>query len=314
MPIARPTEPEPQPRQELSQQASTAAFGMPIDVAEDEAGGTAGESEPADEAICFEPVSSDSPVSATALFGSRGTHQEEDVADEPLAIPRPIQRAAPCAAEEVKESADGRCSPGTETGGEESEESIEVMFARLLKRVGQPREETSYEAPAAAKPRPAPASVVPSEVIEEDKPSLLTELPTRAGRPAEHNTDLSALRELAHLNTRSLLDVHLRRSFERTTAGQAVVTCLALLVGIILMYWAHQVPLAFYLAILCFAVAIVWGVQNAAAVRRMVQDRWLRKAGASDHSHSATPARLHAAAASAHATAENNAEIGPTSE
>jgi hypothetical protein len=222
---------------------------------------------PEAEEILFESISADSPVTAIGLLerlGMTTTERQEGEEDEEEETNRQPRRFG-LPADESPEG-HGANAPADKTpdgGGHESDASIDDYMARLLERVGKKsrREEVVYQPDSPAQIASKGTEVAPEVEIDE-KPELLTELPVRANRTTERPVDMSAMRELAHLHASSLLDVHFRKSFKRSTTGQVVVATFALVGGMVSAAMSSDLPIAFYTSILGFAVAIVCGWQS----------------------------------------------------
>ena len=232
------------------------------------------------EEVRFEAASSEAPVTARALLSRLGVALPTDDPETiPPAEPAPSHHGANESTRTTASKPDQglpSARAAVDAVGEESEDSIENMLARLLERVGnKPRQnEVSYQPATPTESRPRVAS--PSEgsaAQPAEKPALLTELPARSGRAPENAVEISAMRELAHQNARSLIDVHLRKTYQRTSTGQAVVAAVSLAVGTVLLLKSHDSHLGFYLGIICLAVAIVWGAQYAKSLRYLVEER-----------------------------------------
>ncbi|HEY1600481.1 MAG TPA: hypothetical protein VGG64_12820 [Pirellulales bacterium] len=225
-------------------------------------------SPPEADEILFESISAEAPVTAIGLLERLGMttaeQQDGDDEDEAEEANRPLRKFVLPAAESRESHTVGTSSGKTTEGGagHETDASIDDYMAGLLERVGKKsrREEVVYQ-PHSPDSLGTKGADEAADVASEDKPEILTELPVRANRPAEQSVDMSAMRELAHLHTTSLLDLHFRKSFKRSTTGQGVVAACALVGGIVAAALSSELPIAFYLSILGFAVAIVCGWQ-----------------------------------------------------
>ena len=255
------------------------------------------------EEIVFESVSAEAPETASELLGRLGVtmppvgQDDEEAAAETSRSRQSSRPAAEAAGARGGNSAAEASS--TDGPGQESDASIDDYMARLLERVGKKsrREEVIYQPDSPAQVA-SKVSEVAAETVGEEKPEILTELPVRANRPVERPVDMSAMRELAHLHTTSLLDLHFRKSFKRSTTGQGVVAACALLTGIVSAALCGEVPIAFYLSILGFAVAIVCGWHSIAAVWHLAFGGLAKKSQGADNKL----ATIEPSAPAAHAT------------
>jgi len=271
-------------RQELALAASGTALSSASEVVVADAGtccgasatdqNTSGEEGSDSEELRFEEVSADAPVTASDLLHRLGAvlpDTDQDAA--PISPPRigsqhAEQFADDADAEDTLPAADK--SAHQRAGGEEKDESIDDYMARLLQRVStKPAADASAyrpTGPAPVAPLPAAKTAAIQNAAAVEKPQLLTKLPARPGVAPERAADMTAMRELAHMHTRSLLDIHFRRHFFRASVGQMAVVVAALCAGVAFTLLSTAVPIALYLGLIGFAVAIVWGAQYAIAL------------------------------------------------
>ena len=178
-------------------------------------------SEPVDQA----PVDT---ASILAKFGQSMDFEEEPVAQEPaepqVRLPEPAPVEAPASAPE--------------------EDSIQDYMAQLMRRVGG--EEAM--APAAGTPSPtqnAPVKEAPVQQpepvkVENTEPLAPSEFIPRAVAP-EASSNLQTLRAVANTSTRTAIDRHQRRSFDRQSAVCWFIAIAAAVVCLVMAVFAEQV-------------------------------------------------------------------------
>lgn len=268
-------------------------------------------------ALAGTPLSPGAPVDTETIFQRLGIRPPAD--DEP-------EEADPSVAPGGATSAEAPAAPG-------DEESIDVYMSRLLQRLRQ----ASGREQASSAESPETGSVPYAEVA----PSLSSgqqtrglgasggeEPPEPAGEPSPHPgrtrrrmlpksaapedlSHLAAMRELANLSARNALDRHGRNLLRRAILSKLAVLALALTAGSSLMalwWWLGAGELAYYAALVCYLVAVVWGIQYAVLSGRLVVSRsghlgW--------HSSSTSAQHLQAPAAEPGSTPPTNGE-GPT--
>ncbi|MBI2827226.1 MAG: hypothetical protein HYX69_21350 [Planctomycetia bacterium] len=222
--------------------------------------------------VRFESTTAEAPVSASSLLMRMGAalpNQEEDAPTEPA--PRTASREPVEPRPDAEErSAVARGERADADHSEDHEESIDTYMARLMDRVAQKKAKKDVLT-YGEEPGPVAgdsAATAEDEPAEPSKPEPLTELPLRSVAPAERSANMSAMRELAKLNTHSLLDRHLRQTFFRSTIAQALVMVAATIAGIWLTRLSsHGAPVAIYPALVAFAFAIVWGFNYLIGVK-----------------------------------------------
>lgn len=238
----------------------------------------AGGAEPTDqiaepaEAIGFEAVSDEAPLSAAAVLRRLGADMPADEVEESPTI------VAPTIFRSSQPVAPPRHSEGSSAA--DDDESVENYMARLMERVGVKQRgldssrQATTDRPAAPEPAAAPTiqpATRPAAHNDEEKPKL--ERMVRRSTP-ELSADLSRMRELANENVRTVLDVHFRRKLYYMTIGKASVAIASLLAGLVLLWWSsHGAPIAFYLATISFLVTAIWMLQYAIAVGYLVRGR-----------------------------------------
>jgi hypothetical protein len=190
----------------------------------------------------------------------------------------PAESPLPVHASAVTPSA-GRGAPLTAVAGEE-DESIDACIARFMRRISGPqaRVETPYVPPGTPVGPASQRIDRPADSGDQKKAGGLEAaalLTTGAPRPSAPPVpaNLSAMRELAHEQARSALDVHFRRTLLRTSIEQVLVIVGSLAGGLFCLLLSSHAPLALFPAMVGFAVAIVWSARCAPALVQLVGER-----------------------------------------
>ncbi len=145
---------------------------------------------------------------------------------------------------------------------EDHEESIEDYMAALLNRVRRKANgEDVVERPTPAVVESASPRVDSSAV--EEAPLAIKELPLPARAPAK--IDLTALREVSRSHSELVLSQHKLSQHKTATSRHGLVAVMALGAGVALTFLSRHLGAVYLPGIVCFAVAIVWGVQFAGA-------------------------------------------------
>ncbi len=156
------------------------------------------------------------------------------------------------------------------SSGDDEEESIDDYMAKLMARVrGIAVEENPKSAkPAASSVKQTPRSNPPAQEKKSEPPAAAPQegLKDEEFRPrtvAPEKTDhLSAMRELANQNARMALDSHTRQQLRSGMRWKLITAISALLTSFLLMWIATwQGTLAYFGALTCMVVAVVWGLQ-----------------------------------------------------
>lgn len=114
---------------------------------------------------------------------------------------------------------------------------------------------------------------------------LLDRDATQAGATVKaaisERAQMAAMRELSRWNAKHQLSTHFRRNFLQVTVSKGAIAPLALLAGAGLLSLSRSVrPSDIYPAMLCFAVAALWGWRYFAAVFAPLRHRFfLRRVG-----------------------------------
>lgn len=226
------------------------------------------------------PSPSNAPVDTETILRRLGIHLPvDDEPDETVATGGNVE---------------GR--PGQLPRAQEEEESIDAYMARLLERLRSGRGEAeAAESPESAAAYAASAGASPIGSEERSGPGagagagsqeLATDSPPgrqTARRPGlaqsvapEDWSHLAAMRELANLSARNALDRHGRNMLRRAIRSKLAVLALALASGSALVgLWWHlgAGDLAYYTALVCYLVAVVWGIQYAVLTGRLIVSR-----------------------------------------
>lgn len=187
--------------------------------------------------------------------------------------------------------------PGQLPRAQEEEESIDAYMARLLERLRSGRGEAevaespesaaaTYAAGAGASPigseegsgPEAGAGAGASELAADLQPGRQMARRQRLAKSVapEDWSHLAAMRELANLSARNALDRHGRNMLRRAIRSKLTVLALALASGSALvgLWWRLGAgDLAYYTALVCYLVAVVWGIQYAVLTGRLIVSR-----------------------------------------
>ncbi len=176
------------------------------------------------------------------------------------------------------------------------EESIDAYMARLLERLrqgsgggpsGTQHSMPQSAAPAEAAPESqlaqpredtgtadATGSAEPGDVVSQ--PERRRPRPVPKSAAPEDWSHLAAMRELANLSARNALDRHGRNMLRRAIRSKLAVLALALTAGttLVALWWRLGAgELAYYSALVCYLVAVVWGIQYAVLTGRLIVSR-----------------------------------------
>ncbi|HZZ74236.1 MAG TPA: hypothetical protein VFE24_18515, partial [Pirellulales bacterium] len=195
--------------------------------------------------------------SATAKFAAAAEPAAEPAAVADPAAPSPAAPSAAAAAHE--------------------EESVEVYMARLLGRL---RGQSGESAPrGAGAPIAAPIRRATEGVAERDhqaavRKSIVDPEPAHDEkkeewtlRPRSHapemTSNLRAMRELANMNTKAALDLHVQKRWSAAAIGKGSVALVGLISAVLLLVWSnswHSIPFA--AGLIAMVVATFWGLQS----------------------------------------------------
>ncbi len=177
-------------------------------------------SEPVDQA----PVDT---ASILAKFGQSMDFEEEPVAEEPagleVPLPEPAQAEVP--------------SPAPE------DDSIQDYMAQLMRRVGGDGAASTAGTPSPTQDAPvkeAPVQQPEPVKVENTEPLAPSEFIPRAVAP-EASSNLQTLRAVANTSTRTAIDRHQRRSFDRQSAICWFIAIAAAVVCLVMAVFAEQV-------------------------------------------------------------------------
>ncbi|MBX7168512.1 MAG: hypothetical protein K1X74_19400 [Pirellulales bacterium] len=157
---------------------------------------------------------------------------------------------------------------------EHHEETVEQYMARLMARVRQQVAEN--DAAAMSK------TIEPLRPQTAARPGRQTPQPAVTAQPAERvrtaapesKADLSALRELANESAKAHISQHMRKTLRQSTLGKAVVAIVALCCSAVLLSSSSSTSsTSFYMAIVSFGVAVVWGIQYALSTGNIMVSR-----------------------------------------
>lgn len=222
------------------------------------------------------------PVDAETLFRHLGIRPPMD--DEPEAT------AAAAAA--------GGATSTPPAKGAAEEESIDAYMARLLERLRQASGRGQADSRDSPETRSATYLASPDTLsndqeargggasgwVESPEPGAVCSLhPARSRRPAmpksaapEDLSHLAAMRELANLSARNALDRHGRNMLRRAIRSKLAVLVLSFVAGssLVALWWRLGAgDLAYYAALVCYLVAVVWGIQYAVLTGRLIVSR-----------------------------------------
>lgn len=194
-------------------------------------------SEPVDQA----PVDT---ASILAKFGQSVDFEEEPVAEEPaelqVPLPEPPQAEVPAPAPE--------------------DDSIQDYMAQLMRRVGG--EEAM--APAAGTPSPTQNAPVKETPVQQPEPAKVentmplapSEFIPRAVAP-EASSNLQTLRAVANTSTRTAIDRHQRRSFDRQSAICWFIAIAAAVVCLVMaVFTQHVFSLPTLISLTCCVISV----------------------------------------------------------
>jgi hypothetical protein len=165
--------------------------------------------------------------------------------------------------------------PGAQQAGhsnDDADASIEEYMVGLLDRVRRKaRGESATVAVAAAESS--------AESVSEAEPAMVIDAPENWFVPSvsrEHNPlvglDLAAMRELARSHAGAAIEKHSRSNLKSATNRQGMIVFAALISGFLLTGYSKHVPVTFVPGIICFAVAIVWGLSCVNAILALLHD------------------------------------------
>jgi hypothetical protein len=171
--------------------------------------------------------------------------------------------------------ADGGISEAQQAGpsGDDADASIEEYMVGLLDRVRRKARGESATAVVAAAAEPV------EESVPEPEPVIVSGEPEQWFVPSvsrEQNPlaalDLAAMRELARSHADAAIDTHSRSNLKFATNRQGLIVFAALISGFLLTAYSKHVPVTFVPGIICFAVAIVWGLSCVNAILSLLHD------------------------------------------
>ena len=182
--------------------------------------------------------------------------------------------------------------------GAAEEESIDAYMARLLERLRQASGRGQSDSRDSPETRSAGYFASTDDLSNDQdargggasggaaspEPGAASSLhPARPRRPAmpksaapEDLSHLAAMRELANLSARNALDRHGRNMLRRAIRSKLAVLVLALVAGssLVALWWRLGAgDLAYYAALVCYLVAVVWGIQYAVLTGRLIVSR-----------------------------------------
>lgn len=243
--------------------------------------------ETSDDLIPDNQPSSDAPESFLARFADSLPADEMAVEPSPpVAVPVPT-------------------SPATEAADPAGEDSIDDYMAGLMQRI---RGESEGEAEKAslpkptvqpvASPAPTPTPVAdPGVMVDPPKPDRLANLDElRSGPGAEHNRDMSALRELANSSARSAVGVAENRLNKEKAFANVAISGIAMACSAYLAFSSSSIlGSQFLVGVAGFGWAAYWGSQTlrhmiaAERARALADGRVDRHAPSFDGSNTANP-------------------------
>jgi len=147
---------------------------------------------------------------------------------------------------------------------EDHEESIEDYMAALLNRVRRKANGEDVELrPAPTIAAEAAHTSAPVESVVDTAPPSMAALPppVRVAPPI----DLATLREVSKSHSELLFSKHQLRQHKTATSRHGLVAATALAAGTALTLMSSHLGAIYLPGIICFAVAIVWGIQFAGA-------------------------------------------------
>lgn len=222
------------------------------------------------------------PVDAETLFRRLGIRPPMD--DEPEATAAAAAVGGATSAPPAKAAAE--------------EESIDAYMARLLERLrqasgrGQADSRDSPETRSAgyfastdglSNDQEARGGGASGGAASPELGAASSLHPARPRRPAmpksaapEDLSHLAAMRELANLSARNALDRHGRNMLRRAIRSKLAVLVLSLVAGssLVALWWRLGAgDLAYYAALVCYLVAVVWGIQYAVLTGRLIVSR-----------------------------------------
>lgn len=287
-------------------ESSTPPMGPPLQMAGFEDNSRAGPPMPADQGESGEQGRATEP--AMSPFSSFSAKEPQKPANAPVDAETIFQRLGirPPVDDEAEETVLSGTTIGLASTSNQAsaahaeEESIDSYMARLLERLRQrsgPQAATAERAEAAEKNSlPAFPTIGSSSSTGEEAGADLTasmsdspgpaaqsaSLQSRQPRPMpksaapEDWSHLAAMRELANLSARNALDRHGRNMLRRAIRSKLAVVLLALLAGstLVALWWRLGAgDFAYHAALVCYLVAVVWGIQYAVLTGRLMVSR-----------------------------------------
>ncbi len=167
---------------------------------------------------------------------------------------------------------------------EAEEESIDSYMSQLMERL---RSSSGASGVAARSPRPEPCrpaveprgaaasgTAPPAVALPVSQPQVRhpVQIMPRAEAP-EKRVDLSALRELANLSAHLALNRHARKGLLRALYAKLMVTSVAVIVGVALLWMWNTMGCAsntFYAALAALMVAVLFGIEYAVLTGRLI--------------------------------------------
>ncbi|HEY4311161.1 MAG TPA: hypothetical protein VGN12_17055 [Pirellulales bacterium] len=174
----------------------------------------------------------------------------------------------------VAAHADGGIPEAPQAGSSAGDDdaSIEEYMVGLLDRMRRKARGEDATVVVAAKESVEESAPEAEPVIESGEPEQwFVPSVSREQNPLV-GLDLGAMRALARSHAGAAIDKHSRSSLKLATNRQGLIVFASLISGFLLTAYSKHVPVTFVPGIICFAVAIVWGLSCVNAILSLLHD------------------------------------------